>query len=196
VKIRMDDSEKLNLEAIGRFVEASEGLRFEAEDRRQLYGWVERVLVGRQYALLSKAARGLLRRYMAKMTGLSRAQLTRLIAAYTASGRVEATVYRRCRFPQRYTRAEIELLASVDEAHETLSGPATRRILERAHLLYKRPEYACLKAHPVHGFDPRACRIGALPIRARGGWALSIGNPSGTRANITERSKKRRFPLR
>ena len=82
-------SEELSLEAIGRFVAASEEVRFEAEDRQQLYGWVERVLVGRQYAQLGKAARGLVRRYIEKMTGLSRAQVTRLIACYTASGRVQ-----------------------------------------------------------------------------------------------------------
>jgi hypothetical protein len=46
---------------------------------------------------------------------------------------VQVTVYRRRRFPDRYTRADIELLASVDEAHKTLSGAATRRILEREH---------------------------------------------------------------
>ena len=144
VNIRMDDAEKLSMEAIGRFVTASEAIRFEASDRQQLYGWVEQVLAGQQYGQLGKAARGLLRRYIEKMTGLSRAQVTRLIALYTASGKVQATVYRRRRFPQRYTRADIELLASVDEAHETLSGPATRRILEREHLLYNRPEYARL----------------------------------------------------
>jgi len=144
VNIRMDDAEKLSMEAIGRFVTASEAIRFEAEDRQQVYGWVEQVLAGQQYGQLGKAARGLLRRYIEKMTGLSRAQVTRLIALYTASGKVQATVYRRRRFPQRYTRADIELLASVDEAHETLSGPATRRILEREHLLYNRPEYARL----------------------------------------------------
>jgi transposase InsO family protein len=140
----MDDAEKLSMEAIGRFVAASEELRFEAQDRQQLYGWVEQVLVGQQYAQLGKAARGLLRRYIAKVTGLSRAQVTRLIARYTASGRVQVTVYRRRRFAELYTRTDIELLASVDEAHETLSGPATRRILEREYLLYKRPEYARL----------------------------------------------------
>jgi hypothetical protein len=139
VNIRMDDAEKLSLEALGRFVAASEEIRFEAQDREQRYGWVEQVLVGRQYALQGKAARGLVRRYIEKISGLSRAQVTRLIALYTASGRVQATVYRRRRFPQRYTRADIELLASVDEAHETLSGPATRRILEREHEVYKRP---------------------------------------------------------
>ena len=85
-----------------------------------------------------------LRRYVERMTGLSRAQVTRLIARYTATGRVVATVYRRRRFPERYTRADIELLATVDEAHETLSGPATRRILQREFDLYGKPEYARL----------------------------------------------------
>lgn len=144
VNIRMVRAEELSLEAIGRFVAASEDIRFEAEDRPQLYGWVEQVLVGQQYAQLGKAARGQVRRYVEKMTGLSRAQVTRLIARYTASGRVQVTVYRRRRFAELYTRADIELLASVDEAHETLSGPATRCILEREHLIYKRPEYARL----------------------------------------------------
>jgi len=88
VNIRMDDAQKLSLEAIGRFVAASEEIRFESENRQQLYSWVERVLIEQQYRQQGKAARGLLRRYIAKMTGLSRAQLTRLIARYTASGRV------------------------------------------------------------------------------------------------------------
>ena len=145
----MHEAEKLSLEAIGRFVEASEEIRFEGANRRQVYGWVERLLVQQEYALQGKAARGLVRRYIEKMTGLSRAQTTRLIARYAASGRVEATVYRRRRFPQRYTRADIELLASVDEAHETLSGAATRRILEREVQLYGKQEYARLAAISV-----------------------------------------------
>jgi transposase InsO family protein len=144
VNIRMVRAEELSLEAMGRFVSASEEIRFEAQDRQQLYDWVEQVLVGQQYALLGKTARGLVRRYIEKMTGLSRAQVTRLITRYTASGQVLMTVYRRRRFAELYTRADIELLASVDEAHETLSGPATRRILERAHQVYKQPEYARL----------------------------------------------------
>jgi transposase InsO family protein len=144
LNISVHEAEKLSLEAIGRFVEASEEIRFESENRQQLYGWVQQVLVQQEYAGLGKVARGLVRRYIEKMTGMSRAQVTRLIARYTATGRVEATVYRRRRFPQSYTRADIELLASVDEAHETLSGPATRRILEREVQLYGRSEYARL----------------------------------------------------
>ena len=144
MNVSVHQAEKLNLEAIRRFVAASEEIRFESADRRQVYAWVEGLLVGQQYAQQGKAARGLLRRYIEKMTGLSRAQVTRLIARYAASGRVEPTVYRRHRFPERFTRADIELLAAVDEAHETLSGPATRRILEREVTLYGRQQYARL----------------------------------------------------
>ena len=140
----MHEAEKLSLEAMGRFVEASEAIRFESKNREQVYGWLERVLVGQEYAQQGKSARGLVRRYIEKMTGLSRAQVTRLIARYSATGRVQPTVYRRRRFPERFTRADIELLASVDEAHETLSGPATRRILEREVELYGKQEYARL----------------------------------------------------
>ncbi len=145
----MHEAEKLSLEAISRFVEASEEIRFESKIRAQVYGWVERVLIGQKYARQGKAARGLIRRYIEKMTGMSRSQTTRLIGRYTATGQVRPTVYRRRRFPERYTRSDIELLASVDEAHETLSGPATRRILEREHQLYGKQEYAGLAAISV-----------------------------------------------
>ena len=57
--------------------------------------------------------------------------------------------YRRHRFPQRYTRAAIELLAIVEEAHESLSGPATRRILQREYQHYGKPEYERLASISV-----------------------------------------------
>jgi hypothetical protein len=45
---------------------------------------------------------------------------------------VQPKPYRRYRFPQRYTGEDIDLLAGVDMLHETLSGPATQKILQRA----------------------------------------------------------------
>jgi transposase InsO family protein len=144
LNISVHAAEKLSLEAMGLSVEASEGIRFESKNRGQVYGWLEEVLVHQEYAQQGKAARGLVRRYIEKMTGLSGAQVTRLIARYSATGRVQPTIYRRRRFPERFTRADIELLASVDEAHETLSGPSTRRILEREVQLYGKQEYARL----------------------------------------------------
>lgn len=52
----------------------------------------------------------------------------------------------RLRFPTRYTRADVELLAQVDEAHETLSGPATRCIFEREFGCYGMLEFQRLAA--------------------------------------------------
>jgi transposase InsO family protein len=83
----------------------------------------------------------MLRRYVEKMTGLSRAQVTRLIAAYAATGRVKATEYKRHRFAARYTKADVDLLAYVDKAHGNLSGPATRRILAREYEVYGQAAY-------------------------------------------------------
>jgi hypothetical protein len=62
---------------------------------------------------------------------MSRAQVTRLIAKFRTAAEVKPKPYRRHRFRACYTSADIALLATVDEAHETLSGPATQRILAR-----------------------------------------------------------------
>ena len=85
------------------------------------------------YASLHRSGKGLMKRYIGKVTGLSRAQVTRLINQYAESGVVRARQGRGQRFIARYTPADIALLAEVDEAHETLSGPATQKILYRQH---------------------------------------------------------------
>jgi hypothetical protein len=107
---------------------------------------VDRLLCQQEYGRQGRRARGLLRRYVGKMTGLSRAQVTRLVGGYLATGQVRMKTNHRHRFPTRYTRADIELLAQVDEAHESLSGPATRRILEREFRQYGKPEFERLAA--------------------------------------------------
>ena len=67
------------------------------------------------------------------MTGLGRALVTRWIAGHHRTGRVKAARYQRTQFATRYTSADVQLLAYVDKAHENLSGPATKRIIEREH---------------------------------------------------------------
>ena len=140
----MHRAEKLSLEQIRLLVSASVGLRFESENREQTYGWVESVLIGHGYAKLGKVGRGLLKRYIETMTGLSRAQVTRLVTAYLAAGQVRVAAYVRRRFPPRYTRADTELLATVDQAHGTLSGPATQAILKREFEVYGKQEFVRL----------------------------------------------------
>ena len=123
------------------FLEASAGIGFEGRNRKEIYDWVRETLIGQQYAIRGKADKGLVRSYVGKMTGLSRAQVTRLIEQYGDTGHITQKIYRRCRFPSVYSRADIELLAGVDEAHETLSGPSTQKILYREYHDYGNEEY-------------------------------------------------------
>ena len=127
----MDDSEATSLEQIQAFLEGTGDVRFAGQCRQEVYAWTERTLLRHRYGALNRKEKGLVRQYVSRMTGLSRAQVTRLIASYAESGRVQPTVYQRRRFASRYTKADIELLAYVDKSHENLSGPATKRILER-----------------------------------------------------------------
>jgi hypothetical protein len=127
----MDTKQGMSLEQIRAFLEASDEVRFEATDREQIYAWVEQTLCAQHWSELKRASRGLVRRYLEKTTGLSRGQITRLVGRYSKGESVQPKRYRRRRFPTRYTPADIELLATVDAAHETLSGPATQKILYR-----------------------------------------------------------------
>jgi transposase InsO family protein len=144
--ISVHETEKLSLQEIEKFLLAAQEVRFEASQREEVYGWIERLLCQQEYVRQGRRARGLLRRYIGKMTGLSRAQLTRLVGRYVATGQVGKKGTRRHRFPRHYTSADIELLARVDEAHESLSGPATRRILQREFQEYGKAEFRRLAA--------------------------------------------------
>ena len=121
----------MSLEEIQAFLAGTAPVVFAGQGRAERYGWVERTLRQHDYVRLGRAGKGLVRQYVAKMTGLSRAQVARLIGGYRARGEVKPSAYQRRKFAARYTAADIALLAYVDREHGTLSGPATRRILER-----------------------------------------------------------------
>jgi len=137
----MRNAENLSQEQIREFLGSSGEIEFAGRERTQVYGWTGRFLVAQQFAVLSKKERGLVRAYIGKMTGLSPAQITRLIRKYLDTGFVQEAVYHRHKFVRSYTNADIVLLAGVDRAHERLSGPATRRILEREYQEFDKPEF-------------------------------------------------------
>jgi transposase InsO family protein len=129
----MKNGEHLSLEQIQAFLEGNEEVGFQAANRKELYEWTQATLCAQGYIGLHRGGKGLVKQYISKVTGLSRAQATRLIAQYVASGVVEVRRGRGKRFTVYYTPADIALLAEVDGAHETLSGPATRKLLYRGY---------------------------------------------------------------
>ena len=115
----------------------SEPVDFHLTDRRGAYDFVTRTLRRLNYAGLSKADKGVVRWFVAKVTGLSRAQSTRLIGQYRNTGHIRD---RRCGatrpFERRYTAADIRLLAEVDETLGGLCGPTTRRVMRRQYEVF------------------------------------------------------------
>ena len=122
-----------SLEQVRAFVEGSEGLDFVGSDRGSRNDFVRRLLVKFDYGTLGRADKGLAKRFLAKATGLSRAQLTRLIRQHAETGRIED---RRGGAPakpfaRRYAAVDAVLLAEVDETLGQVCGQATRAVMRR-----------------------------------------------------------------
>src|SRR5947208_15752899 len=125
----MWNAESLSREQIREFLKSSQPIEFGGCGRNEKYAWVERVLGAQNYGDLGKGERGVVRAYVEKVTGMSAAQMTRLIRTFLDHGAIRSGPYQRHRFSTRYTAEDIALLAEVDRAHQRLLGPATRRIL-------------------------------------------------------------------
>jgi hypothetical protein len=141
MRVSVQNAETLSLEQIRRFLRAGIEVAFRGLARQEVYRWVEKLLRQQQYPKQPKQARGLLLQYLVKMTGRSVAQIVRLIRRYRQTGEVREIPHRRHRFRTTYTKTDIGLLASVDEAHQRMSGPATQQILRREWEVFGKPEF-------------------------------------------------------
>jgi transposase InsO family protein len=145
----MNDERLQTLEQVKDFIEGNQKVEFTGLNAREKYNWIEEVLKRFRYLKLQKEGKGLIKSYLLKVTGYSRAQLTRLIGIYQRSGKIQSAKYRRHRFPQKYNAEDVALLAKTDELHGWLSGPATKKILERENEVYGHYEYAIIAAISV-----------------------------------------------
>lgn len=145
----MNDAQIQTLEQVREFVVGSQPVEFRGLNTHEKYIWTEEVLKRFRYQKLKKDGKGLIKGYLLQVTGYSRAQLTRLIGIYQRTGHVRTAKYQRHRFPQRYSAADVAFLAKTDELHGWLSGPATKKILERENEVYGHYEYANIAAISV-----------------------------------------------
>ena len=179
----MQDLEKLTLAQMEDFVEGNRGVRFAVGDKDAVYPFLECVLKAQRYGRLNKGQRGVVRRFLAKVTGRSRAQLSRLIRRWRKTKHVASPPSRRPRFPRRYTPADVALLAAVDAAHEDLSGPAVRHILQREYRIFGRAEYIRLAGISVsHLYNLRH----SLLYRSH---RVSVHHTQARQVSIAERRK-------
>jgi transposase InsO family protein len=105
--------------------------------KAERHRFIERVFKRFGYARHSRADKGVLLRYIERMTGLSRQQVTRLVRQYRKDGKLATRQgVPKHGFTRRFTAADVALLAEMDALHGTLSGHATKKLMERAFLVF------------------------------------------------------------
>jgi transposase InsO family protein len=131
--IDMNESQVRTLEQVRQVLEGTQSLEFrQAEDDQGRYAWIESVLRRFDYRQLPRAHRGPVLSYVQRLSGYSRAQITRLVSRWDAGkGLVKGYRAPVHAFARRYTSADVALLADVDRAMGTMSGPATACVLRR-----------------------------------------------------------------
>jgi len=177
--LEIDDKDIRTLAEVKRFLRGAKGVSFKGGSREAKYAWLERTLTRFGYHSQNKRSKGLLRRYMQRVTGLSRPQVTRLTTRQLHDGKLKAQVYRRHRFAPSYIRQDHELLAETDNLHGRLSGPATRRLFERQYQVFGDERFARLAGiSPSHIYNLRespAYRAKAITVSRTKAVQVPIG---------------------
>ena len=144
------------------------------------YGFIAAVLGRFTYRGLVRADKGVLMRYLGCITDYSRAQLKRLVSRHFR-GEPLAKRYRApaVGFARKFTTADVKLLAQTDALHNTLSGPATKCLMQRAYAVYGDARYARLATLSVAHLYNLRHQAGYQATRAHWtktrGYAVPIG---------------------
>lgn len=122
-----DDSLLSTIGNLRMFIQGTLPITFSPLRKEDRSKWIRSTLVRFKYLVLSREEKGIVRRYLMKVAGMSRAQIARHIAAYCDKKPIDAPYVRHQPF-QRYARSDIELLAATDNAHGRLNGKAMQEI--------------------------------------------------------------------
>jgi hypothetical protein len=131
--IDMNEAQVRTLEQVRQVLAGTQVMEFQSvigDEGR--YAWIETVLKRFDYPRLGRTDRGPVLAYLQRLSGYSRAQITRLVSRWGA-GKPLVKNYGAPRHPftRLYTPADVALLLDVDRAMGTLSGPATACVLRR-----------------------------------------------------------------
>ena len=104
--MKLDTQRLQTLDQVREFLAGSRPLDLQPETRAEAYAFVAEILQRFDYSRQGKVDKGLIRRFLNKVTGLSRAQVTRLLHQHRTTGAIaDRRRPRRHPFPRRYTKA-------------------------------------------------------------------------------------------
>jgi transposase InsO family protein len=139
--IIMNDQSIKTLDHVRQFLNGLGAMEFHIEAKDARYTWIQTMLLRFHYSQLRKAEKGLLLDFLQKVSGYSRIQVKRLIQHARHTGHLQRRQRTVHGFRRRYTLEDIQLLAQTDELHGTLSGPATKKLCERAWERFGQADY-------------------------------------------------------
>ena len=131
--LNMTDSCVVSIAQIKEFLKVNTAINFTSVSRKEKYEWINTVLTKFGYTRLKgKKDKGLIKKYIRRMTGMSPRQLKRLITKKRKNGLVALSPEwgKKNRFVTVYGPAEILLLAETDNLHQRLNANATKNILK------------------------------------------------------------------
>ena len=137
----MNDNHIKTLAQVRAFLEGTQAVEFSLQTKVERYDFIRRTLIRFAYHSLSKRDKGLLLSFMTHVSGYSRVQVKRLAKTWLKQGRLRPRPSAGNGFVRKYTDADRRLLAELDELHGTLSGPATKKLCERAWRLFGLSSY-------------------------------------------------------
>jgi len=114
------------------------------------YAFIAAVVQRLRYGRLPRPDKGVVMRYLERTTGYSRQQVTRLVKRARRGG-ILAKRYTAPMpgFARKFWPSDVALLAETDLLHGTLSGPATKTLLQRAVQVFGDARYARLAGFSV-----------------------------------------------
>lgn len=139
--IDMNDEQLHTLAQMQAFLDGTVAVEF-AVAVEERYGFIARTVRRFGYARLKRVEKAVVLRFLERVSGYSRQQLTRLVKRGCERGQLIKR-YRgsRTSFARTYTSADVLLLAHTDNLHGTLSGLATKKLMERAFELFGEARY-------------------------------------------------------
>lgn len=155
----MNDSHIVSIAQVKEFIKVGKGIEFRGASRREKYAWIEEVLLRFRYFSCRKKEKSVIKEYLMRITGYSHAQISRLIRKKKKFGKIFLSATSRHAFPRTYTSEDIARIIETDNAHNRLSGPATKRIFEREYAQFGDQRFARLKDISVsHLYNLRGTR--------------------------------------
>ena len=119
MKTLMNEKDLVSLNQVAQFLDGTQAVAFTVlSDKDDRYKWIQRTLIRFDYDKLKRPEKGLIVKYLIKISGYSRQQLTRLISQYRNGGKLIRRQRTTHGFSRRYTNDDIQHIAYLDELHD------------------------------------------------------------------------------